>query len=241
MKLKIGKMTSKELAEWMGIKYPTYRKNIKERLEYLKHFAEFEEVYGGVMITKIYIDEFVKNISNDDTFFNNEIDRCVKEQEGFASISGIANKAKKEEEYKNLSESQIKRRMSSAGKRNYGKFGDFEGGIKGIREREWAIKIDDYNHYRPLTEEEYKIFLEITSAFYTSAPEKLIEKKKLEEQLRNDEISKERYFELVDMYGLDSFSEIYTEFTKRTGQIISLATQYTNRSWMEAHNESFNF
>lgn len=237
MKLKIGKMTSKELAEWMGIKYPTYRKNIKGRLEYLKHFAEFEEIYGGVIITKIYIEEFVKNISDDDTFFNNEIDRCVKEQEGFASLAGIANIAKKEEEYKDLSDSQIRRRMSSAGKRNYGKYGDPIGGMKGIREREWAIKIDDYNHYRPLSEEEYNTFLEITSAFYTSDPEKIIEKKKLEEQLRDDEITKERYFELIDAYELDHFSGIYAEFAKRTGKQISLATQYTNRAWEEIKNE----
>ena len=224
-------MTSKELAEWMGIKYPTYRKNIKDRLEYLKHFAEFDEVYGGVIITKIYIEEFVKNISDDDTFFNNEIDRCVKEQEGFASITGIANIAKKEIEYKNLSDSQIRRRMSSAGKRNYGDFGSVEGGIKGVREREWAIKINDENGYRPLTEEEHNIFLEIISIFYKAEPEKILEKKKLEIQLRNDEIDTNRYFELIDAYELDFFPDIYIEFTKRTGEQVALATQYTNKAW----------
>ena len=238
MKLFLGKMTSKELAEWMGISYTTFRHNSEKRLEYLKHFADFDRVHGGVVITKIYMEEFVKNISDDDAFFNNEIDRCIQEQSGLASISGIANIAGQKEEYKSYSESHIKKRMASAGKRNYGKYGNIVGGIKGIREREWAIKLDNYNHYRPLTEEEKEIFLEITSIYYTAAPDKLIEKKKLEEQLRNDEISKDEYFRKIDLYELDLFGDIMFEFKRRTGFQITLATQYTNRAW---ENKEFKF
>ena len=237
MKLFLGKMTSKELAEWMGISYATFRHNSEKRLEYLKHFADFEKVHGGVVIKEIYIEEFIKNISDDDAFFNNEIDRCIQEQSGLASITGIAKIASQKEEYKEYSENHIKKRMASAGKRNYGKFGDVVGGVKGVREREWAIKIDNYNHYRPLSEEEREIFLEITSAFYTAAPEKLIEKKKLEEQLRNDEISKDEYFRKIDLYELDLFGDIMFEFKRRTGFQITLATQYTSRGWMETHSE----
>ena len=53
MKLKIGKMTSKELAAWFGISYGTYRNNKDEKLEELCDYADFEEVYGGVCIKEI--------------------------------------------------------------------------------------------------------------------------------------------------------------------------------------------
>ena len=51
--LKIGKISSKELAEWFGISYDRYRKIKTAKLEELKLYAEFDEIYGGVNITKL--------------------------------------------------------------------------------------------------------------------------------------------------------------------------------------------
>lgn len=52
MKLKLGKMTSREIAEWFGRSYYSYRNNIDKYLDQLGYYCEFEKVYGG--ITTIY-------------------------------------------------------------------------------------------------------------------------------------------------------------------------------------------
>ena len=54
MKLKLGKMTTKELAKWFGISYGSFRVTKENKLEELKLYCEFEEVYGGVDIKEIY-------------------------------------------------------------------------------------------------------------------------------------------------------------------------------------------
>jgi hypothetical protein len=47
-------MTNKEIAEWFEIKPNSFTQHKKKKLEELKHYASFEEVYGGVEIKAIY-------------------------------------------------------------------------------------------------------------------------------------------------------------------------------------------
>ena len=54
------KVSSSELADWFGIAYSTYRSQKKKRLEELKGFCDYEEVYGGVIIKEVYFDEYYK-------------------------------------------------------------------------------------------------------------------------------------------------------------------------------------
>ena len=54
------KIPTKELAEWFGIAYKTYCNQRKKRLEELKGFCDYEEVYGGVIVKKVYFDEYYK-------------------------------------------------------------------------------------------------------------------------------------------------------------------------------------
>ena len=61
MELKLGKMTTKELAEWFGISYGTFRNSKQKRFEELKEFCFFEEVYGGVQINAIINPIYIKN------------------------------------------------------------------------------------------------------------------------------------------------------------------------------------
>lgn len=58
--LKIGKMTNQELADWFGIKLNTLKQHKKKKLEALKYYADFEEVYGGVNIINIKKEAFNK-------------------------------------------------------------------------------------------------------------------------------------------------------------------------------------
>lgn len=60
MELHLGKMTNKELAEWFGLKPSSMTRLKKQKLEELKNYAMFEEVYGGVEITAIIKDTYNK-------------------------------------------------------------------------------------------------------------------------------------------------------------------------------------
>ena len=64
MKLKEGKMSTRELSEWFGIAYSTYRKKSLSLLEELKYFCDYEKYYGGVEIKHVYISKYVKNKEN---------------------------------------------------------------------------------------------------------------------------------------------------------------------------------
>ncbi len=52
--LHLGIMKNKELAEWFGIAVKTLSNQKQKRLQELKEYCDFKEVYGGVNILKIY-------------------------------------------------------------------------------------------------------------------------------------------------------------------------------------------
>jgi hypothetical protein len=61
MELKLGKMTTQELADWFGISYGSFRNVKKKKLEELTEFCFFEEIRGGINITAIINPVYVKN------------------------------------------------------------------------------------------------------------------------------------------------------------------------------------
>lgn len=63
MQLKLGKMTTKELAQWFGVSYGSFRTMKAKKLEELQNYACFEEVYGGINITAIIKDTYNKKDS----------------------------------------------------------------------------------------------------------------------------------------------------------------------------------
>lgn len=52
-------MKTKDLASWFGISYGAFRNKKQVKLEELKEYAKFEEVYGGVDIKEVKIDEYM--------------------------------------------------------------------------------------------------------------------------------------------------------------------------------------
>lgn len=223
--LKLGKMTSREIAQWMGITYETYRKKTKQRLEQIQNFCEFEQVYGGIIVKEIYIPVYDKGLNKkDDEKYLKEIKSC---QDGLSTLSGMARKFKQfDEDFKDLSERQIRRRMAASASRLFGKTRG-ETGIVGIREYIWAIKLDDYNHYRLLAPEEDERFNEIISCLYGDKP-KLVRKAALleEEYKTNDDMSKEEYFNLKERLGLNLFKDCIFQFRNETGYMIVHCTKH---------------
>lgn len=61
MELHLGKMTNKELADWFGVKVNSFTQHKKKKLEELKNFCFYEEVYGGINVTAIINPIYSKN------------------------------------------------------------------------------------------------------------------------------------------------------------------------------------
>ena len=224
MELKMGFMSSREIAAWMEISYNTYKNNIKKKLEYLTNFATFEQVRGGVIIKEIFIPNYIKRISNDDSLYLEEIRAC---KDGLSSILGMVRKIKKEkEEFKNIKENSLRYRLTQAGNRTFGKTSDENAeGIYGTRHYVWAIKVDDFNKYRFMTLEEQQIYIEIRSKYIKNKEEEVERLALLKDAYNSKEISAleyiEKSFECVDFFG-----EVIVEFKARTGLQIVRATEH---------------
>lgn len=224
--LRLGKMSSREIAEWMGITYGTYKNSSQKRLEYLKNFAKFTPCYGGVIIEEIYLDTFVKDVSEDDKVYVNEIKQC---NEGLSSVAGMIRKLKLEnKEYKDISEDTLYRRMSKAGNRTFGKTIEKDSkGTHGNRHYVWAIRVDKYNHYRRMTEAEKVIYQQLLSEY--------CDDKKTQEQVeqdalvldafKNHEITAQEYAE-YKLYSCNFFTEVVGKFKEQTGYLLVRTTKH---------------
>lgn len=86
--------------------------------------------------------------------------------------------------------------------------------------------MDNYNNYRNFTIEEKELFNRIISNTYGSEPEKIKQLAMLEESFKQDEISKQEYFDLKEEYNLDFFGQCILTFKERTGLIIARVQHY---------------
>lgn len=88
MELKLGKMTSKEIASWFGLSYAYFRNHKEKKLEELKLFAEFDEVYGGVNIKEIYEPIYQKQLGKTKQMVVSKIDQ-VWSEDGLDSCTRV--------------------------------------------------------------------------------------------------------------------------------------------------------
>lgn len=225
MKLRLGKMTAKELAQWFGISYGTFRNTRKQRLENLEWFADFEKVHGGVIIKKIYIEEYTKNFGEDDELYLNEIKQC---KNGLSSVAGMVRKIEKEqlERYKEVKSSTLERRMRNAGYRTFGKIEkgqtQSEGGSCGWREYVWVIKENDFNEYRFMSSKEKEIYQRLLDKYFTI--EDIETQALVISAYRKKEISSKEFADV--MVACNNFFEVIKQFKNMTGLQIVRATRH---------------
>lgn len=219
-------MSSRELANWFSLSYNTYKNNIAKYLIRLEDYCEYEKIYGGVIIKEIYVEEYDNQLTiRDQTIYLDEIKECVAHQDGLSTLSGMARKYAEQGLYN--SEHTARRRLTKAGENLFGITKDLtSAGPAGMREYLWAIKLDDYNHYRLMTEAEEKRFDEIIANCYSIEPEKIKKAKLLEDQLRNKEITTDEYFRVQDTLGLDTFKDCIFKFKEETGEMIVRCTKH---------------
>lgn len=219
MLLKLGKMSSRELADWFNISYGTYRKVKAQRLETLSDYCDFEEIYGGVIIKEIYIDTYDKDL-------NKRIDKMVlqeiKETNGLMSISGMAKK---------LSLSTYEERLANKSRANL--FGQFSKenpimaeGKFGFRKAVWAIKINDIDAYRKLSEDERIIWRQVLDQFYNKKldEEEVLLKVSIAEYCLAQKKTLEEYTQMLNDYGFNFFGLAVSKFKDQTGlQIVHIS------------------
>lgn len=94
--LKIGKMSTKELAKWFNISYDTLRRTKANRYKELQEYALFKEVYGGVDIIKIYIPEYINKKNSNYVKVKENIDSHW-DKSGLDSKKNVAIKIQEDE------------------------------------------------------------------------------------------------------------------------------------------------
>lgn len=232
--LVIGKMSSQELATWFGVTYNTYRHHTTKYQEQLKEYCEFEKCYGGIEITKVYcpIRNEPQKLEQDKSLYLQEIEQCIRYQDGLATLSGMSRKYVEQGVFAN--ESTARRRLTKAGEELFGITKELMShGEVGAREYVWAIKLDNYNKYRAMTPEEDKRFDEIITTCYGTNPEKVRRAGLLEDALRTKEISVDEYFEQMDRLGLDTFKDCIFQFKEETGNMIVRCTKHELMQFFE--------
>lgn len=242
--LKLGKMTTEELADWFGVTKKSYTNNREKYLEKLQLFANFEPIHGGVSITEIIYPEYDKLYKQkDDELVFKEIEYCVEKQEGLASIAGIGRKlAQTNEEYQNLSVSQCEKRISHATKRQFGEycedlFYDLYAGPKGKRERVWAIKLSNLNEYRMLTDQEREIWYQLLENWNKKKKGKDIEDEvSAIQKLAKGELTAQQFVaEWVARNGASFYSSVVDAFRTKTGKQIVFIAKYEIGNFQGTH------
>lgn len=227
-KLKIGKMTSKELATWFGYSYNTFRSKKKpELMKQLSQYCKYEEIYGGIIIKEIYIEEYLGDLSGDIEVYHEQVKKYP-----LNSISNIVEEISELPQYKNLSDSQKKRRMAKAGVVGYGATKEkYDRGIYGTRNYQWSIKLDKVKPgqkpYRDLTEEEQLIFNKHTSAIFGERPDVVQNLKLLDEKFKTTDMTKEEYLKHEARLAFaGTFMDVIFAFREETGLMIVRATDH---------------
>ena len=226
MQLKLGLMKNAELARWFNISSKTYENARKGYLAKLEPFAQFTVVRGGVMIEKIIIDTYVKNMDDDVKIYLQEVKNA---EDNITSLSGMSEKLCATEEFINIPFETMRGRMRRAGEKAFGITLDEESrGLYGSREYVWAVKLyDTPNHYRYMTCEEEQAFDIIVANYYSSEPERVKKAALLEEAFKNnDAMTKEEYFREKDRLNLNVFYDVIKLFKKETGLQVVHATAH---------------
>lgn len=225
MELVKGKMTSRQLAEWFNISYKHYANNRKAKLKELENFCDFKECYGGVEVIEILIPEYTKNIE-DDLIYDAEV---RKRKNHITSISGIVRDLiAHNDKYKEVPFETLRRRLTKAGIRTYGKTIEADSkGSCGSRKYIWAIKLDDYGHYRIMTQAEKSIYHDIMQK-YVSGKQHMLEWEQqalIAKAVRNGEITAEEAIRQQQSYE-NFYLNVIGPFKDRTGCKLSCATEH---------------
>jgi len=166
MNLIEGKMSTKELAQWFGIGYGSFRNKKKEKLAELLDYCQYEPVYGGVIISKIYVYEYIKPVPAY-IFVKDHLD-LHWHSSGYDTAARVGSEmyyTYKDKELKGLKESTIKNYVAKARIELYGHVYLKDRGTEGECHPA-PVKANHWKEAELLTREEYELYLQCKKAIY---------------------------------------------------------------------------
>lgn len=175
MELKLGKMTTKELATWFGVSYDTFRHRKKEKIKELSFYCSYELVYGGVEIIDIYVSEYLKPTPAY-TFIKSVmlkhwhksmLDTCAR-------VGSEIYYTYKDKELKDVKESTVKSYVARARLEMFGHVYKNDHGTEGQCHPEPVVD-NHWDEAEQLSEEQLKIYKECLREAYYSEEEAMIE------------------------------------------------------------------
>lgn len=237
--LKVGQMTSRELADWFGISYSAYRNKTQSRLEQLTDYCTFVPEYNGVRIIKVFCKVYQGPLNKKDIQLAVEYvkEQQIKQNTEKPLLTGamMANDMIKrgESSYANIKYESACNKACRSLKKAYGTTGFKyksplpEGGPYGLRYWTWAVKDLELHQYAPLTKEELNLFYDILCEEDDSEEGKQakIELALIEDLYENDEISEKTYKEQKKRLK-KPFFEYLDEFFQKTGKILTHCQEY---------------
>ena len=232
MELKLGKMTSKEIAEWFGLSYGAYRNSKKEKLGELSDYADFDEIYGGVLIKKIRGGgSYLKEGRKQKEIVFNAFDEEWNEN-GLDTCSNVAIKIydKHKNELK-IAENTTYNYTIEARNEKYGKPFGADGKLGNCRYI-WVKASDQPDGTKLLelfNEEEEKIKKELMNKYFSTDAEKEV---MVAEMVNRGELTKaEAYDTLVEMKHLNNagFMAFKNELEERIGSQVLKGTYIEKR------------
>lgn len=229
LELKLGFVSSEELAEWSQRTSHYITNNKKKWCEnFLSHYAEYELVRGGVIITKIIESVFngpaKQQVAN---LFDScwgtptlKVDRCKYASEKiYKKLTGTKPKEKTVYSYTCLE----KRKRYGVPKKRPGTHG----------ESHWVFcKIVD-KHYELFTPKEEAIKKELMKKYLASREDQVLEMRAAKADYEREEITKEEYQQIVDnILATDTgWDEFIQNFEKAIGYRTDFATLLEERAW----------
>ena len=227
MKLKLGFMKSQELAQWFNISYSNYRKNAVKKLKLLSNYCEYKKVWGGVQIKKIYEDTY----NPDFTIYTKiYLDQIMKTDEGLSTFAGMTRKRKKQnDDLNNVLYNTEYNRLRKAGNLAFGQINKdtkIGQGLFGMKRYVWAIRLDQFNHYRSLTYEERELYKSCTKEICAENVERVMQGMLLNQAYKSGEMTKEEFLQAQEQYGTNLFPEIRDLFLMKTGYKLECVQQH---------------
>ena len=239
MELHLGKMTNKELAEWFGVKPNTFTQFKKKKLNELKNYACFEEVYGGVNITAIIKDTYNKKDSQIREIYQQGFEEV---RQPIDTVSNINNQIyeKYYEQLPTLSSAASGYRYAiEVRNERYGV--PFKGhGKVGQCFYCWCKQEEDENHqplYIPFTPEEERIKSKLLTQFFGNQEEKTL---LLQEMVLLGEIKKEDAWDIFTEYSnltQAGFTAFLRALEKEIGAKVVKATKFEEMVFFDTKDQ----
>lgn len=196
--LRLGRVTTKELADWFGISYGSFRVCKNQKLEDLKMYCKYHEVYGGIIIDEIYDDNNIIYIR--DSQKNYDIVKSSFDEEwsptGLDTCSNVAIKIyDKHQNELTITDTTAYNYVIKARDELYGKpFTSL--GTLGSCIYIWCRKevVNDTIVYTQFTDEEDKIKKDLMRKYFSTDVEKEI---MVAEMVNRKEITKEQAYDVL--------------------------------------------